>query len=231
MASLVVFGSLTSFFYFKGVVRVSPEHMLISCVPAIIMLAFLLDAILPKSFAKGTSVVALAAVAPILLVPGFALALAAYDRSIVATIVTHTADPNTARVPSLSFYQARPAAIEAAVYVRSVTSPAERILSATGRHDKIFVNDVSFYFLAERLPATRWHQYDPGVQTTERVQGEIIHDLKWHGVRYVVLDESFATISLKATTVPSVVALPPWTIIFDSIIARSGCSGQFPCGV
>jgi hypothetical protein len=71
----------------------------------------------------------------------------------------------------------------------SITRPGERILSSTGRHDKVFLNDISFYFLSNRLPATRWHHYDPGVQSSEIVQRAIMADLE--NVRVVVRDRSW----------------------------------------
>ena len=76
--------------------------------------------------------------------------------------------------------------IAAARYVIEITEDDDRILSATGRHDKIFVNDLAFYFLVGRLPGTRWHQYDPGVQTSETVQREMIAELDANDVKTIV---------------------------------------------
>ena len=84
------------------------------------------------------------------------------------------------------FYEILPETPEAIRFVTSVTGPDDRILSATGRHDKVFINDVAFYFLARRLPGTRWHHYDPGVQTSEKVQLEMIDELKNNHVNLIV---------------------------------------------
>jgi hypothetical protein len=81
--------------------------------------------------------------------------------------------------------------MDASRFIASNTLPSERILSVTGRHDKIFVNDLSLYFMAQRLPGTRWHHYDPGVQTTEQVQAEIVEDIQRNKVRFIFQDRSF----------------------------------------
>lgn len=79
-------------------------------------------------------------------------------------------------------------AAAAARWIRQVTSMEEPIFVGTGRHDKVFINDVSFYFVTRRLPVTKWHHYDPGVQTSRAVQQQMIHALESHQVRWIVRD-------------------------------------------
>ncbi|HAJ37162.1 MAG TPA: hypothetical protein DCL15_15930 [Chloroflexi bacterium] len=45
------------------------------------------------------------------------------------------------------------------------------------RHDNVFANDVSIYFLAGRPVATRYHELHPGVTTTQAVQEEMVAEL------------------------------------------------------
>jgi hypothetical protein len=45
------------------------------------------------------------------------------------------------------------------------------------RHDNVFANDVSIYFLAGRPIATRYHELHPGVTTTQPVQEEMVAEL------------------------------------------------------
>ena len=54
-------------------------------------------------------------------------------------------------------------------------------------HDQIYVNDIGFYFLADRLSATRYHELHTGVATTLPVQIEITKELEDHKVNWVVL--------------------------------------------
>jgi hypothetical protein len=80
-------------------------------------------------------------------------------------------------------------------FIESHTQPGEPIFVGTGRHDRIFVNNILIYFLADRPPATRWYQFEPGIQTSTPVQTEIIGELKTRNVRLLVLNADWDTIS------------------------------------
>jgi len=71
-------------------------------------------------------------------------------------------------------------------YVRSKTEREDRIFVCNDRNDKGYRNDAMFYFLVERLPATRYHELHPGVSTTERVHKEIVSDLNENRVDFIV---------------------------------------------
>ncbi len=45
-------------------------------------------------------------------------------------------------------------------------------------HEKIFINDIMLYHLANRYPATKYHELHPGQATEADVQNEIITELK-----------------------------------------------------
>ncbi|HEY7436450.1 MAG TPA: hypothetical protein VIE41_15020 [Methylomirabilota bacterium] len=80
------------------------------------------------------------------------------------------------------------AALRATVrYVQTVVPPGERIFVGNEYHDSIVLNDMLFYFLADRHSATRYHELAPGVATTEPIQLEIIRDIERRGVRHIVL--------------------------------------------
>jgi hypothetical protein len=85
--------------------------------------------------------------------------------------------------------------IKAIRYVQARTVEDERIFVGTTRHDKIFVNNVLFYFVSKRLSATQWHHFDPGVQTTAAIQAEMIAELEAHKPRVVVLDSQWDAIN------------------------------------
>ncbi len=92
------------------------------------------------------------------------------------------------RLGSLGLFKRPLQDLEAAAYVASHTRESDRIFSAVGRHDKIFVNNVVFYYLAQRLPATRWYYFDPGVHTSAEVQTQIIAELRAEQPAFVVRD-------------------------------------------
>jgi len=71
--------------------------------------------------------------------------------------------------------------------IRRRVPPGGRIFVGNERHDRIFINDVLLYFLADRGSATRYHELHPGVATTASVQRKIIDELEAGKVGLVVL--------------------------------------------
>jgi hypothetical protein len=84
--------------------------------------------------------------------------------------------------------------LEAALYIQEHTAENEEIFVGLNHHDRIFVNNVLFYFVTKRLSATKWHQFDPGVQTTREIQSEIIGELQMRRPRYVVLSSQWENV-------------------------------------
>ena len=76
-------------------------------------------------------------------------------------------------------------------YIQSALLEDVPLYVGNSRHDRIFVNDALFYFLAGRKSATRYHEFDPGVATTQQVQEEIVADLERHRVPLVVISNQF----------------------------------------
>ncbi len=74
----------------------------------------------------------------------------------------------------------------AIISIQKLTEEKEKIFVCNNRNDISYINDVMFYFLAERMPGTKYHELHPGVTTTAPVQKEIIRDLKRNSVRYIV---------------------------------------------
>lgn len=75
----------------------------------------------------------------------------------------------------------------AADYIRIVTQPTDRIFVGNQKHDRIFVNDIGFYFLADRLAGSRYHELYPGVATTLTVQQAIATELETRQVKWIIL--------------------------------------------
>jgi len=95
-------------------------------------------------------------------------------------------------------------------YIKSRTRPDERVYVGLIRHDIVEHNDVMFSFLAERVMPTRYFVFDPGIQTTARVQEEMIWDIRKHKVRYAVL----------WATIPSATAQPGGSRLLDTYLAE-----------
>jgi len=77
--------------------------------------------------------------------------------------------------------------LRAVVYVEQHTRRNEPIFVGLSRHDKTPGNDILFYFLAKRPSATKWHQFDPGLQSTAPIQLRIVSELSRLWPRYVIL--------------------------------------------
>jgi hypothetical protein len=73
--------------------------------------------------------------------------------------------------------------------------PGDTIFVGLSRHDRIFINDVFFYFAAARTPATKWYHFDPGLQTSAKIQTEMIGELQAATPEYVVLEADLENFS------------------------------------
>jgi hypothetical protein len=94
------------------------------------------------------------------------------------------------RLPAASglYSSADPTPYEQAIaLVQRLTPPGAPIFVGNDRHDRLFINDVLFYALAGRPPATGYHELHPGVATTAPVQRAIVADLERHDVQTVIV--------------------------------------------
>jgi len=76
-------------------------------------------------------------------------------------------------------------------YVQRLTTPADPIYVGAGRHDRLSMNDVRFYFVSGRSSITKWYDLHPGVQTTLPIQNEIVDSLRRQSPKVVVLNYAF----------------------------------------
>jgi hypothetical protein len=193
---LATFAALTLVFYLKGLVRVSPIHLMGAIVASLVVLALLVDSTMPRAtrFTAGALAAAmLAATLNSAATAGVKRAVA--HSTMLARVLAWTKQPpGTAlcgappRLERIRCLLLDPDREEAASFVAANTQPGERIYVGLGRHDKIFVNDNVLYFAAGRMPATRWHHFDSGLQTRADIQAAIVAELRAHAVRYAVIE-------------------------------------------
>ena len=98
-------------------------------------------------------------------------------------------------------------------WVRANVPPGEPIFVGAYRHDLLFINEVTLYFLAEHPPATRYEDLVPGTATTAPVQQEIIGDLQASHVRFVL--RAYQEIP------PGEHVGPPGSHLLDDYLARN----------
>jgi uncharacterized membrane protein YqaE (UPF0057 family) len=211
LVQLSVFSLL---FFFKGWVRVSLIHMALSIVPSLVIMtvwqvelrsraakilfgvgiACLLFVSLPPMqnararFADNLAWAAADGGAPSNSL--FALAQSEHGVFALAWSENGSCFPPKGLERIRCFYISReePAAVR---YIQEHTAEDEAIFVGLNRHDKILANNVLFYFVSERPPVTKWHHFDPGVQTTMEIQAEMVGEFQTRRPRYVVLDSEW----------------------------------------
>ena len=194
--------------YFKGVVRVSIIHMMSSIIPSFILLGFAFDRLMSRQrlFAYRALAVPVVIAVVFAVVPSISAV-----RRVEAMVRDNLKDAiKVARSPTLnsngtrdercdpekSLTRARcfvlPDAELAAIrYVVAHSKPTEPILVANGINDKTFANNMAFYFLAGRQPATKWAEFDPGLQNSAPIQAEMVGELEKHQPLLIVLDTTW----------------------------------------
>jgi hypothetical protein len=191
LVKITIFSSAAALMYIKGLVRVSPQHMLLANVPAAVALYLATDVLDEMLAARSWAVASFVSGSVATVFAGY-FCLALKSNSWGHPIyLDYASIRNPPALVALRGFGATDDEVWAASYIIANTKPTDRILSATGRHDKVLLNNCAIYFVAGRLPGTRWHQYDPGVQTTQAVQEAIIRDISAQRVGLVVRDRSW----------------------------------------
>jgi hypothetical protein len=204
---LVALLTLTAVFFAKGLVRVSPIHMAMAIVAALALTGVAAQRV-PGRGPAGLAVLAvslLAAGALTLLALGVDLFRAgqniAWARSAAAWHLPADAAQAAAgscRMPDglarLACLRATPDDIATIRYVQTRTAADAPVFVGLSHHDRIVVNDVLLYFLLDRPAATKWHHFDPGLQTSAPIQREMVAELQRARPPYVVLDSTWDAI-------------------------------------
>lgn len=181
----------------KGLVRVNPVHMVQSLALAVPIALIFMRHLQPLPLATKALACAPAAVACALMVlMGTAGALDVYygTRELFSennffTRCKNPVSPRLRCVKAISPETERYALL--AHFLLQNTAPHETIYVGAGRHDRIEQNGVLLYFMAARLPATKWAALHPGVQTSADIQQRMIEDMRRTPPRFLVLDSAW----------------------------------------
>jgi hypothetical protein len=201
---LILFGLLSIVFYFKGIVRICVLQMLLALIPMALSLAVLYE------FSSRRSVWFHRAVQGVMAVSLFAATWSALKEvrvlyldhgSVVEELLS---PPEAASVRAEINWRGQPDTLHTGLwflfdpdhsrlvsYLLGHTSPSETIFIGLSRHDRIFYNDLLTYFVAGRLPATRWSHFDPDLQTRADIQRQMIKEIDPQAVRFIVLEPEF----------------------------------------
>jgi hypothetical protein len=201
---LILFGLLSTVFYFKGIIRISVGQMLLSLVPTVLSIAVLYE----YSSRRGRRlhrIVQLTMTVSIFTATWSALkevrVLYLGHESVLEEVLSPRgpaslrSETNWCSVPNplhtgLCFL-VDPDHAKLVSYISEHTNPGEPISIGLTRHDRLVANDLLTYFVSDRLPATRWSHFDPDLQTRADVQSEMVQELDRQGTRYVILEGQF----------------------------------------
>jgi hypothetical protein len=185
--------ALAAGLYFKGIIRVSVPHMISSIVPSLIVLGFLVDQLRSRKtwFARVTLAIPVVLALIVTLVPSVsAVRIAARVARNWVAVAGDRCNPQNG-LTRASCFSVSASRAQTVRYVIDNTAPDQQILVANGNNDRSPINDNSLYFLAGRLPATKWAQFDPGLQNSEATQAEMIRELENNKPPLVILDTEF----------------------------------------
>jgi hypothetical protein len=224
---VIAFAFLSLLFFCKGVVRISLEHVQLSLIPAVMALtvyAALVDRRRPwVRLGIGALLVLTvsAALATAMLRAGdhhrvlWALDwLSGYARGRPGFVLEKTPADRLAAQPSQSLLLLNPDRDPALDYLARHAGPQARIFVGLAHHDRIYINDVSIYFLAQKLPLTKWHHFDPGLQNSLAVQRQIVADFERTRPLYIWLESTW-----ESTNEPNQSRLSSGVHLLDAHIA------------
>jgi len=201
---LIVFGLLSIVFYFKGLVRISVLQMLLALIPMVLVLAVLYE------FSSRRGVWLRRTVQCMVGVSVFAATWSALKevrvlyqghRSVLEELLSA---PEPASARSEINWRGKPDTLHTGLwfllapnqsrlvsYLLGHTSSSETIFIGLSQHDRILYNDLLTYFIAGRLPATRWSHFDPDLQTRADIQQQMTDEIDAQAVRFIVLEPEF----------------------------------------
>jgi hypothetical protein len=196
--------ALTLLYFAKGFVRVSPIHMSMAIVTALVLAGIATTRLEAQRGAWRAGLLA-----ALVLTAGITIGLFARDAAKAGgtfrAIVVDTAQPvpglpsqsvriscrTLTGVQRLACFSIDQDHLRTLEFLQAHTRPGEYVYVGLGRHDKVFINDVALYFLSDLRSATKWHQFDPGLQNSAGIQREMIDELKRNHPSYVVLESQW----------------------------------------
>ncbi len=198
---------LTVVFFMRGIVRASVDHIQVALIPSILLLFIAW----PASRSGRPALLSLWLLAAVLFL--FSTASSAFQRIIYYPTLGQAIISGVSSTDYWFFID--PQRVNAMQFIFQNTSEDEPIFIGAGRHDKIFANDVSMYFLAQRKPATHWYQFDPGLQSSQEIQEKMVNDLEESKPRLVWQESTWDNMNEPNTS-----ALSQGVLLLDRYLAE-----------
>jgi hypothetical protein len=205
---LIVFGLLALGMYYKGLVRVNLAALLLSIIPSSLLLAILIEyrsafsrAVRVSTACFGCLFVSSAIWSARLEVGNLRSQTSSVAHLAKRIILNRTSPPiliewcKSANPLTRGIcFVTDDGRIQTIKFIRNHTMPGQKLFVGQTRHDRIFENDNLIYFATERLPATKWSDFNPDVQDRYDVQAEIVNELDSSAPPYIVRDSEFDSV-------------------------------------
>jgi hypothetical protein len=200
LRTLSVLIVMTLGFFTKGLVHVSALFMSMALITSLVLLAVLaqslqrrgrVDRIVVVTALLMTGAVTLYNVRNALHQGWWNIDWARNATSWEVTAADEPPELGSCRMPAglerLSCMKVRPGLAQAVRYTQQRTGPKDPVFVGLSRHDKIFGNDMLFCFVLNRPSATKWHHFDPGLQTSAPIQQLMIGELRGARPKLIIL--------------------------------------------
>ena len=194
---ILILGVTCLLFTIKGLVRVSPIHLVQSLVLAIAMLGIGWSRFQWRVVSAPVFFIAALILSIVLILGPVTQGIERIGTGVIqlarGTNPTATAclHPSLPRLRCLFLDRD---SLLAAQYIQAHSQQNARIYVGTSYHDKLFVNGVALYFIAERAPVSKWYELHPGVQTQQAIQKEMITEMQNPNFEWIVLDSRWEKI-------------------------------------
>ncbi len=201
---LITFGALTFVMYLKGIVRVSLTQMYLSILPSLVLIAVLFQcsAGMTRPLRRSIKFLALLSILAACF-PSLTQVRTLHNRhtsvpaNLWASLRNNLPEPRAdwCKIPSpttkgLCFLPDNDH-IQTIEFIQTHTHPGQTLFVGTTRSDIVLENDNFTYFACQRLPATKWSQFDPDLVNRYDIQVQIVRDLDRNLPPYIVIDSEF----------------------------------------
>jgi hypothetical protein len=207
VAFLITFGVMSLAMYVKGLVRISVPHLYLAIIPSVLLVAVLFQyrsivfprlrvfiSVLALLFAVAAGWSALREMKSLHLdhasIPDV---MVRFVRGQETGVEKTWCKRESAETKGICFLSDE-GHLRTIEFIEDHTSPEQKVYVGLTKHDRIFANDNLIYFASQRLPATKWSHFDPGLQNSYDIQKEMVHELDVNVPPYIVLDSEFELI-------------------------------------
>ncbi len=196
---------LTLVFFGKGVVRVSTIYAVMALITSMALAGALAQPVHGRGLVGRTMLVVALLAGSTFVISSLRTGLGNAVQTIAWASDPASWELPTGRVPPasgscrmpaglerLACFRIGSAMMETILYIRNHTAADDPVFVGVPEHDSIFVSDVLLYFAMNRPPATKWYEFDPGLQTSAPIQKAMVGELQRAHPTLMVLDASWA---------------------------------------